>query len=139
MRKAKDLPLLRNFIYSLALFGQIKTTLTRAKAVQGIVDRLVNKIKKGTVAGKRDVLRFLPQKQIVEKLTGEIVPKLIGRSSGYTRIIKIGKRQGDGAAMGVMEWIMTEEQPKAEAVMDKTATQKRRTPRAKTQIKTYDS
>lgn len=112
MKKSKDLPVLRNLIYSLVLFGKIKTTRARAKAIQGLVDKLVNKIKKGTVASKRDALRVLPQKQIFEKLTGEIIPKLAGRSSGYTRIIKIGERLGDGAPMVAMEWVKEEKETK---------------------------
>jgi large subunit ribosomal protein L17 len=125
MKKSKDLPLLRNLIYSLVLFGKIKTTRARAKATVGLVDRIVNKIKKGTVAGRRQVLTFLPQKPVVEKLMKEIIPKLAGRSSGYTRIIKIGERAGDGAPMVVMEWVVEKEQPKVESVTDeKVATQK---------------
>ncbi|MBI4999524.1 50S ribosomal protein L17 [Candidatus Gottesmanbacteria bacterium] len=99
---------LRNLIYSLIIFGRIKTTRARAKAIVGLVDRIVNKIKKGTVAGKRQVLTFLPQRPVVEKLMKEIIPKLAGRSSGYTRIIKIGGRAGDGAPMVVMEWVESE-------------------------------
>ena len=120
MRKAKSLPLLRNLAYSLVLFGKIKTTKARAKAVRGFIDRLVNKIKKGTVASKQELLSLLPQKQIVKKLTLEIVPKLSGRSSGYTRIIKIGERGGDGAPMVIMEWVREEE-----AKDDKTNERKR--------------
>lgn len=108
MKKSKNLPLLRNLIYSLVLFGKIKTTKARAKAITGLVDRIVNKIKEGTVAGKRQVLTFLPQKPVVEKLMKEITPKLTGRSSGYTRIIKIGERLGDGAPMVAMEWVIDE-------------------------------
>lgn len=109
MKKSKNLPLLRNLIYSLVLFGKIRTTKARAKAIVGLVDRLVNKLKKGTVASKRDVLRVLPQKQIIEKLTGEIIPKLTGKSGGYTTIVKIGERAGDGAPMVVMEWVKSEQ------------------------------
>lgn len=105
MKKSKDLPLWRNLIYSLVLFGRIKTTRARAKAIVGLTDRIVNKIKKGTVAAKREVLTLLPQKPVVEKLTKEIIPKLADRSGGYTRIVKIGERAGDGAPMVVMEWV----------------------------------
>lgn len=112
MKKSKDLPVLRNLIYSLVLFGKIKTTKARAKAITRLVDRIVNKIKEGTVAGKRQVLTFLPQKPVVEKLMKEITPKLTGRSSGYTRIIKIGERLGDGAPMVAMEWVKEEKETK---------------------------
>jgi len=105
MRKARDLPVLRNLIYSLVIFKRIKTTKNRAKAMAGLIDRLVNKIKKGTVASKREVLKILPQKEVIEKLEKEIVVKLGSRTSGYTRIIKIGERLGDGAPMVAMEWV----------------------------------
>lgn len=105
MKHNQNWLLWRNLIYSLILFGRIKTTKTRAKAIIGLVDKLVNKIKKGTVAGKREVLQTLPRKEVVIKLTKEIVPVLAGKNSGYTRITKIGSRQGDGAKMVIMEWI----------------------------------
>lgn len=106
MSKNKNLPVLRNLIYSLVLFGQIKTTKTRAKAVQGVIDRLINKTKKATVASKRDVLHFLPEKPVVEKLAKEIVPGLSGRNSGYTKIVRLGRRPGDGASMVLLEWVV---------------------------------
>jgi len=108
MKKTKNLLLFRNLIYSLILFEKIKTTKAKAKAIKGLVDRLVNKIKKGDQAAERDVLKFLPKKEIVNKLAKEIVPSLTSRSSGYTRMIKIGEREGDGAAMVMMEWVKDE-------------------------------
>lgn len=113
MKINSDKSLLRNLLYSLILFGRIKTTKTRAKASSGIADKLVNKIKKGTTAGRRDVLKFITEKEAVEKLEKEIIPKLRKRKSGYTRIIKIGTRVGDRAAMVLMEWVFDEE-PKEE-------------------------
>lgn len=113
MKKGKNLPLLRSLIYSLVLFGKIRTTRARAKAVRGLVDKLVNKIKKGTVASKRDVLSVLPQKQIVEKLSREIVPRLL-RSSGYTRIVKLGERSGDGAPLVQIGWVTEETEERKE-------------------------
>lgn len=108
MKKEKLTPPLRNLIYSLILFGKIKTIEARAKKVRGAIDKLVNKIKKGTVSAKREALRVLPKKQVIEKLTNEIVPRLDLRSSGYTRIVKVGKRTGDGAQMVVVEWVTEE-------------------------------
>jgi len=117
--------LLRNLIYSLVLFGKIKTTRSRAKEMIKVIDRLVNKIKKGNVSAKREVLKILPQKEIVEKLEKEIVAKLGGRTSGYTRIIKIGRRQGDAAAMVVVEWVGEEKEPKEiEEIKEKGETKK---------------
>lgn len=108
MKQAKNWSLWRNLVYSLVLFGKIKTTRARAKAIVSLVDKVVNKTKKGTVASKREVLRLLPQELVVEKLTKEITPKLSSRSSGYTRLVKLGERAGDGAPIVLMEWVMDE-------------------------------
>ncbi|MCL4382692.1 MAG: 50S ribosomal protein L17 [Patescibacteria group bacterium] len=105
MKKAQEFHLWRNLIYSLVLFGQIKTTRSRAKAISGLIDKLVNKLKKGTVAGKREVLKIIPQKEAVNKLTTEILPKLSSRKSGYTRILRLGERSGDDAAMVLIQWV----------------------------------
>lgn len=109
MKRPKNLPLLRQLIYSLIYFGKIKTTKNRAKAVAAAVDRLINKIKKGTLASGREVLSFLPQKQMVEKLTLEIVPKLKERKSGYIRLTKTGERRGDGSPLIIVEWAKDEQ------------------------------
>ncbi len=108
MMKTDSLRLWRSLIYSLVLFGRIKISLVRSRAIKGMIDKLVNKIKKGTVAARRDVLRTLPRKEIVDKLVADIVPRLAGRSSGYTRVVKIGQRRGDGTSMVIMEWITEE-------------------------------
>jgi len=118
MKNSKELSVLRNLVYSLILFDKIKTTRAKAKAIQGLVDRLVTQIKKGTSASKREVIKFLTQKPAVEKLTKEIVPKLSSRTSGYTRIIRAGNRNGDNAPMVLMEWVQDgseKEEEKGEA------------------------
>ncbi len=124
MTRGKDLSILRNLIYSLVLFGQIRTTKTRAKAIQGWVDRLVTKTKKGTVAAQRDVLQFLPQKPVVEKLTKEIIPTLGERTSGYTKILRVGRRPGDGASMVLMQWVKDEAPVQAEKTNETETTEK---------------
>ncbi|MFH0864057.1 MAG: 50S ribosomal protein L17 [Candidatus Gottesmanbacteria bacterium] len=108
MKNNKDWLLWRNLIYSLILFGKIKTTKHRAKAIVGLIDRLVNKMKKGTVASKRDVLKFLPERVAFDKLSKEIVPMLGDRNSGYTRVINIGKRKGDNTSIVLLEWVKSE-------------------------------
>ncbi len=105
MKHNQSWSLQKNLIYSLVLFGEIKTTKSRAKSIVGLVDRLVNKIKKGTVASKRDVLKVLSQKEAFEKLSNEIVPALTNRNSGYTKTFKLGTRGGDNASMVLMRWV----------------------------------
>lgn len=97
--------LFKNLIASLISHGQVKTTEMKAKAVKGLLDKLVTKAKQGTLHARRQVLAFLPQKEIVGKLFDEVVPRFKGRQSGFTRIIKIGPRRGDNTPMVVMKWV----------------------------------
>lgn len=108
MKQSQNWPILRNLIYSLILFGEVKTTKSRAKAISGLVDKLVNKSKKGTVSNIREILKTIPQKEAVEKLAKDVIPNLGSRGSGYTRILKLGRRQGDGAEMVLMTWVKDE-------------------------------
>lgn len=108
MKQDLDYQTRRNLIRSLVLQKKIKTTGVRAKMISGQVDRLVNKLKKGTLAGRREVLNILPEKKIVERFLKEILPKLGSRRSGYTKIVKIGRRLGDGAEMVMIEWMEDE-------------------------------
>lgn len=96
--------LFRNLINSLILAGRIRTTEAKAKAVKGLVDKLVTKAKKKTLWDWRQLLGPFPQKS-VEKLIKEIVPRFENRSSGFTRLIKIGSRPGDQAPQVLLEWV----------------------------------
>lgn len=138
MKKERDVQLIRNLIYSLVLFGQIKTTKSRAKLISGLVDKLVNKVKKGTVSAGHEVLEFLPQKEVAKKLTKEIIPLLTERTSGYTRIVKIGERKGDRAMMVLMEWVKDEgEKGKKEEkeIKEETLQKFSKVPKAKNYVK----
>lgn len=95
----------KNLIASLISCGRIKTTEAKAKAVKGLVDRLVTKAKKGSLHARRQVLTFLSKKEVVKKLFDEIAPGFKGRKAGFTRMIKIGPRRGDNASMVIMEWV----------------------------------
>lgn len=100
--------LFRNLARSLFLFGRIETTETKAKAIRGLVDRLITQAKSPTT--RRLVSGFLSDKQVAERLFNELVPKLGGRVSGYTSIIKLGRRLGDSAIKVQMN-LLTEEKP----------------------------
>lgn len=99
--------MLRNMAMSLFEHRLIKTTDARAKALRPVVDRIITTAKKGTLASKREVAKTVHQKKIFKKLFDEIVPQFESRTSGYTRVIKLGVRRGDGAAMSVVE-LLTE-------------------------------
>ena len=84
---------------------QIKTTSAKAKAVRKTVDRLITFAKRGTLADRRQVLRTIRDKSVVKNLFDEIAPTYKERHGGYTRIIKLGRRKGDGAEMALLELV----------------------------------
>lgn len=96
--------LFRSLVESLILSERIETTQAKAKAVRGLFDKIVNLAKSKDT--KRLVTQFLTHKKTVEKLEGEILPRVKSRTSGYTSITRIGKRLGDGAMMVSMSLIL---------------------------------
>ncbi len=104
--------MLSNMAMSLVLHRMIKTTDAKAKALRPVVDRLISTAKKGTLASKRQVARTIHVKDIFKKFYGEVVPQFAERDSGFTRVMKLGVRRGDGAPMSVIELMI--EKPKVE-------------------------
>jgi large subunit ribosomal protein L17 len=92
---------------SAALFERkrIKTTLAKAKATRSVAERFITFAKKGDLASRRRVLQFIPQKRIVKILFDEIAPMYAERPGGYSRIVKLGQRQGDGAPLAILELV----------------------------------
>ena len=95
----------RNLIRTLILNDGVKTTHARAKALAKIADSLVIKAKRGTLADRRLIFKFLPDEKLVAKLFKEIMPKLAEVKSGFVRIVKMGYRAGDGAKMAQVGWV----------------------------------
>jgi len=98
--------MLANMAMSLLTHRMIKTTDAKAKALKPLVDRIISTAKKDTLAAKRQVARTIKNKEVFKKLFGEIVPQLADRDSGYSRIIKLGVRRGDGAPLSVVELLI---------------------------------
>ncbi len=94
-----------NVATSLFQHKQVKTTTAKAKAVRKTVDRLITFAKRGTLADRRQVLRTIHDKSIVKNLFDEIAPTYKEREGGYTRVIKLGRRKGDGAEMALLELV----------------------------------
>src|SRR2546429_9130420 len=88
---------------SLFTHEAITTTEAKAKALRPYAEKLITFAKRGDVAARREVLRVVPDRDVVHKLFSEIGPRFAERSGGYTRILKLGQRQGDGAPMGRVE------------------------------------
>lgn len=99
--------ILNNLASQLFEHGKITTTETKAKRVQPLAETLITKAKRGDLHARRLVLAKIGNKSVVHTLFTEIAPKLADRPGGYTRITKIGNRQGDNAPMAVIE-IVTE-------------------------------
>ena len=98
--------LYRNLIVSVLRYEQIKTTEARAKEVRGQVERVITLAKDGSLAARRQIVAELPDEPLViDKLMNEIAPKYAQRTSGYTRIVKLGPRAGDSAPMVQLELV----------------------------------
>ncbi|MFQ6007501.1 MAG: 50S ribosomal protein L17 [Candidatus Zixiibacteriota bacterium] len=95
--------MLANMAMSLFTHRVIKTTDAKAKALKPLVDRLIATAKKDTLAAKRQVARVIRQKAVFKKLFNEIVPQFADRNSGFSRVVKLGVRRGDGAPISVVE------------------------------------
>jgi large subunit ribosomal protein L17 len=87
---------------------RINTTEAKAKAIRPLAEKMISFAKKGDVAARREVLKAIPDRDVVHKLFSEIGPRYAERPGGYTRILKLGQRQGDGAPMARIELVESE-------------------------------
>ena len=100
------LALYKNLAVSVLRYEKVKTTEAKAKEISGRVDRMITLAKKGDLAARRAVVAQFPNEPlVVTKLFDEIAPKYADRTSGYTRIVKIGQRRGDAAAIVQIELV----------------------------------
>ena len=99
------LAMLRGMVTFLLEKGRIETTVTRAKEVRAMAEKMITIAKDPTLANKRLVFAFLTKESVAKKLFDEIAPKYAERNGGYTRIIKIGARRGDAAEMAIIELV----------------------------------
>lgn len=97
--------MLSNMMASLFINERITTTQTRAKELKRTAERVLTCAKKGDLHARRQVLRVIADKQVVAKLFDELGPRYKGRNGGYTRVIKLGPRRGDGAFMSIVELV----------------------------------
>src|SRR6476660_157302 len=88
---------------------RIRTTEAKAKALRPLAEHLITFAKRGDVHARRQVLKTVPDRDVVHKLFSEIGPRYAERAGGYTRILKLGQRNGDGAQMAMIELIHEEE------------------------------
>lgn len=112
---AHRLALFRNQLSSLVIHGRIVTTLPKAKELRPVAERLITRGRSDTVHARRMVGRWVADRDLIKKLFTEIAPRFADRPGGYTRIVKLGPRHGDGAEMAVLEFIDYEKPEAAEA------------------------
>ena len=105
-RQGPRLALFRNLTVAVIRHERVKTTEAKAKEVQGIVERAITTAKRGDLAARRAIVSEFPNEPLViKKLFDEIAPKYADRTSGFTRIIRIGQRQGDAAEIVQIELV----------------------------------
>ena len=97
--------MLRGLVTLLLENGKVETTLTRAKEVRSVAEKMITLGKKNTLASRRQALAFITKEEVVVKLFNEIAPSYADRNGGYTRVLKIGPRRGDGAEMAIIELV----------------------------------
>ena len=101
--------MLRGLVTYLLETGKIETTVTRAKEVRAMAEKMITIAKEPSLAAKRQVLAYVTKEDVVKKLFDEIAPKYADVKGGYTRIIKTGPRRGDAAEMCIIELVGNEE------------------------------
>jgi large subunit ribosomal protein L17 len=95
----------RNITTAVLEHGAVLTTEARAKETRGFVDRMVTLGKRGTLHARRQALAFIYDEDVVRELFDEIAPRYAERPGGYTRVVKLVQRKGDGAKMARLELV----------------------------------
>ncbi len=97
--------ILSNMAASLIEEGRVTTTVARAKLLRPYVEKMVTKARRGDLHARRMVLRKIQNNDVVTKLFDDVGPRYADRNGGYTRIVKLGPRRGDGAEMAIIEFV----------------------------------
>ena len=107
LRRKTDhrMAMLRAMVTYLLEAERIETTVTRAKEVSALADRMITLGKENTLASRRRALAFITKEDVVKKLFDKLGPQYADRNGGYTRVLKIGPRRGDGAEIAILELV----------------------------------
>ena len=97
--------MLRGMVTYLLENGQIKTTITRAKEVAPLAEKMITLAKQNDLAAYRQALGFITKEDVAKKLFQELGPKYAERNGGYTRVVRIGPRRGDAAEMAIIQLV----------------------------------
>jgi len=106
--------LFRNLLTALFRHEQVTTTIAKAKALRPLADRMVTLAKREDLHARRQVLRLIVDAAVVRRLFDTIAARYADRRGGYTRIVRVGRRPGDGAPMAILELVDRPEAPKKE-------------------------
>ena len=127
--------MLANMVCSLIIHKRIETTLAKAKAARSVAEKMVTLGKSGTLHDRRLAAARLRQEDAVKILFNEIAPTQKDRRGGYTRIIKLGQRQGDAAKLAILEWVDVPVNEPAPAKTEASAVESKDAPEAKKEKK----
>ena len=97
--------MLRAMVTFLLEKGRIETTVTRAKEVRAMAEKMITLAKKNNLAAYRQALSYLTKEDVAKKLFDQIGPKYADRNGGYTRVLKMGPRRGDAAEMAIIQLV----------------------------------
>lgn len=111
--------LFRNLVYSLLLHGQLKTTTAKAKTIKLLTDKLLKKAKINNASQRRQLLKFFASERRL-KILDSVMGKLEERPSGFTRLVKIGRRRGDNAPLARLELLFKKDFKKKNAEINPT-------------------
>lgn len=114
MTPAHKRAVMGNLATSLLGRGRIQTTIAKAKELRGVVERIITFAKRGDLHSRRLVARTIKNDSVVKKLFAEIAPGFKDRPGGYTRVLRLGQRRGDGAELSIIELLgyVPKEKPK---------------------------
>jgi large subunit ribosomal protein L17 len=97
--------LYRNLVTDLIKYNKIVTTEAKAKEIRGLAEKMITLGKEGSLASRRRALSFVTDKKLVDKIFSELAPRYMERPGGYTRVVKLGRRVGDGARIAQVEMV----------------------------------
>lgn len=121
---ANRMAMLRGMVTLLLENGKVDTTLTRAKEVRALAEKMITLGKKNTLASRRQALAFITKEDVVKKVFDQLAPENANRNGGYTAIYKLGPRRGDGAEMARIVLISEMEKKAAEEAKSKKTAKK---------------
>lgn len=123
--------LLRNLVTSFIDKERIRTTVAKAKAAKPIAEKMITLAKRNTLHARRQALAYIFQESVVKKLFDVVGPRFTERPGGYTRIVKLGPRAGDGADMALLEMVGSEFKKKTKKKKAGKEKEAKKTPLAK--------